>query len=68
MQTQTHREQAKHIRAKLAEEVQTLKLLEEDLKGQPGQRRREWERLNEMSAAIGYLQKALAQLDKVIAE
>jgi hypothetical protein len=56
-------EQVQHIRAKLTEELQALKLPEEELKRQSGQSRREWVRRDRMSLAIGYLQKAVDHLD-----
>jgi hypothetical protein len=62
MQVHTHLEQAQHIRGKLTEELQALKLLEEELKGHAAQDLRKRVRLDRMSVAIGYLQKCVDEL------
>ncbi len=58
-----HREQAEHIQAKLAEQLETLKLLERHLKDRSDQESYEQVRASTVSVAIGYLQKAMDALD-----
>jgi hypothetical protein len=68
MQAHTHLEQAQHIRGLLTEELQTLKLLEEELKGRHVQSIRQRVRLDRVSAAIGFLQKCVDELRTAVGE
>jgi histone H3/H4 len=68
MQDHTHFEQAQHIRGLLTEELQTLKLLEEELKGHPVQSIRKRVHLDRVSSAISYLQKCVDELRIAVGE
>jgi hypothetical protein len=54
-----HRSQAEHVRGKLTEELQTLTLLERELRNHPEQLLR----INNIALAIGYLEQAIDALD-----
>jgi hypothetical protein len=68
VQEQTHREQALHIRAKLAEEFQTLTLLERELSSRGNQHIYERVRVDYVSVALGYLQHAMDALEMAARE
>ena len=55
-------EQALHIHGLLIEDLQTLKLLEEELKGHPVQDIHKRVRRDRVSVAISYLQKCVDEL------
>jgi hypothetical protein len=63
MQEHTDRERALHIRAKLAEELETLLLLQRELKNRPDQDNHERVRADCVSVAIGHLQQAMSALE-----
>jgi hypothetical protein len=68
VQEQTHRERALHIRGKLAEELETMMLLERELKNRPDQENHERVRADCVSVAIGYLQQAMSALEMAARE
>ena len=59
----THREQALHIRAKLAEELETLKLLDHALKARPDHDFHERTRPDVIAVAIEHVEAAMAALE-----
>jgi hypothetical protein len=63
MRVHTHREQTEHIRGKLAEELQTLMLLETELRLRPFQDVRQRVRLDRVSVAIDHLHRCLDELE-----
>ena len=58
-----HHEQARHIHGKLTDELQSLTLLEEELKRHAGQHLHQRLRLDRLSIAIGHLQQSLNELE-----
>jgi len=62
------REQTEHIRGKLTEELQTLTLLEIELRLRPLQDVRQRIHLDNISIAVSHLRKCLNQLDLAVAE
>jgi hypothetical protein len=59
----SHREQAEHIRAKLAEQLQTLRFLEYELRQRPAQHVDERTRARVVVTALEHLQQAMDALE-----
>jgi hypothetical protein len=59
----SHREQAEHIRAKLAEQLQTLRFLEYELRQRPAQDVDERTRARVVVTALEHLQQAMDALE-----
>ena len=63
MEEPSHREQAEHIRAKLAEQLQTLRFLEYELRQRPAQDVGERTRARAVASALEHLQQAMDALE-----
>ena len=63
MEEPNHREQAEHIRAKLAEQLQTLRFLEYELRQRPAQDVGERTRARAVATALEHLQQAMGALE-----
>jgi hypothetical protein len=63
MAEQMQRDRAEHIRGKLVEQLQALKLLERDLKTHPGASIQERKRADTVVVAIAFIEHAVSALE-----
>jgi hypothetical protein len=63
VQDHAYLEQARRIRIRLFDELQTLNLLERELRQRRDQDAREWTRADKVAVAIEHLQQAMAALE-----